>query len=587
MNLEQISHNGYLLDCYPRDEETLIINLRTGKDIKEVYIYSEDPFVNDLSSKEYDWINSKKKMKIVKELQREYIWSISIKPKFKRIRYYFEISDSNEKLYLLADDFYKDINKINDEFMIQKFIYPWINSSDINKVPQWVPDTIWYQIFPERFCRGNMEEKRFKTEKWECKVDDKWKIFYGGDLKGIESKLSYISDLGFTGIYLNPIMMSNTNHKYNTIDYMNVDSDFGSNEDIKRLVDKAHKLGIKVMIDAVFNHCGSEFEPWKDVVEKGEKSKYYNWFFINEYPFSKDVHPSENGDYFTFSFVDDMPKLNTNEPEVINYFINIAKYWVEEWKIDGIRFDVGNEISHNFIKRIHYELKNINPDLFLLGEIWHNSFPWLMGDEYDSVMNYPLLEIINNYWLDLNKTSVDFKYMINKCYSLYYEQVNNVLFNILDSHDTTRLMQRCNNNEDVFFQQITVLLTMQGTPCIYYGTEVGMTGKGSKENRKCMPWDDIEAGRYNGFINELKELISIRKKYPQTKSSKIKWYSHKEERLIHYCKSMDKYNDLEVYINTDKVIVEGIKCNKVLYSRGVNESKLMPGGIMIQIKGEE
>src|SRR5574344_809836 len=390
--------------------------------------------------------------------------------------------------------------------------------------------------------------------------------------------------MGFSGIYLTPVLMGNSNHKYDTVDYNQIDPDFGTEQEFIHLIQKAHEMGIRVMIDAVFNHVSRDFMPWADVMEKGKESKYFDWFFINKFPISKNHDASYHGDYYTFAFVDAMPKLNTNNPEVVDYLLNLTKHWTKVWKIDGIRFDVGNEIAHSFIKTLHYELKKINPDIFLLGEIWHNAFPWLLGDEYDSVMNYPFLSNMNNFWDNKQLNATDFKYMINKCYSLYYKQVNRVLFNMLDSHDTARLFQRCKQDENLFYQQLSILMTMQGTPSIYYGTEIEMIGEGSKENRKCMPWDDIEKGVYQDKIDSLRQLIAIRNKYPQARSEQIRWYTENTERLIHYSKQLEGYEELDVYINASDQAVQISREVKTIYSRGVSDSKLMPGGVMIQTK---
>ena len=147
------------------------------------------------------------------------------------------------------------------------------------------------------------------------------------------------------------------------------------------MITEAHALGLRVMIDAVFNHCGAKCALWQDVLEKGPQSDYYHWFCVNRWPIDEQTHATKQGDYFSFAFVDNMPKFDTSEPDVMEYLTGIAKHWVCEWKVDGIRFDVGNEISHAFLKHLRLELKKCNPKLFLLGEIWHDAFPWLLGDE--------------------------------------------------------------------------------------------------------------------------------------------------------------------------------------------------------------
>ena len=223
-----------------------------------------------------------------------------------------------------------------------------MNRADIMKVPEWAENIVWYQIFPDRFCRKNPGEKRHSCREWACQEDATWKEFYGGDLAGIRSRLAYIADLGVGGIYLNPILWSDSNHRYDTIDYHSVEPDIGTEEELKALITEAHALGLRVMIDAVFNHCGAKCALWQDVLEKGPQSDYYHWFCVNRWPIDEQTHATKQGDYFSFAFVDNMPKFDTSEPDVMEYLTGIAKHWVCEWKVDGIRFDVGNEISHAF-----------------------------------------------------------------------------------------------------------------------------------------------------------------------------------------------------------------------------------------------
>ena len=151
------------------------------------------------------------------------------------------------------------------------------------------------------------------------------------------------------------------------------------------------------MLDGVFNHCGYYFKPWQDVLEKGQDSQYYDWFMINEWPLDFKHGAAKKGSFIHLRFFDNMPKLNTNNPDVRKYFIDICANWVENYGIDGLRLDVANEVSHRFCKELHARLKDINPDIYILGEIWHNALPWLRGDEFDAVMNYPLGESIKRF----------------------------------------------------------------------------------------------------------------------------------------------------------------------------------------------
>lgn len=578
MLIEAISHT--VQDCYPINEDELIIQMKTGKDIDEVSVIHGDPYSAGISGR-HKWVGKAEKMTRNMELKYHMMWQIKLKPPFKRERYYFEIISGDEKVYLLEDGFYEEKEKNKIDGMAQYFRFPWLNPSDVNVVPDWVKDTIWYQIMPDRFCKS-MEHKGTITKQWADSTNISYEDIYGGDLKGIISKLEYLSDLGITGIYMTPIFKAKSSHKYDTTDYTQIDSSFGDEEDMRNLVQKAHELGIKVMIDAVFNHCGERFMPWQDVLKNGKHSKYYDWFWINDWPIEKTDPKTKDGRYYSFAFEANMPKLNTNHPEVVNYFTKLCKYWVSEWKIDGIRFDVGNEVAHSFIKILRQQLKKLNPQIFLLGEIWHNARPWLRGDEYDSVMNYPLLKTLDRYFTEEKQDAKELMYGINRCYCLYELPTNEVIFNFLDSHDVGRVYSRC-KNEDYFWMQIALLMSLQGSVCLYYGTEMMMEGAYDPLNRQCIPWKAIEAGKYDDCRQEIKKFITLRKQYPAMKSDIMKWEEHKEyPRLIHYNKlNKEGTSQLVIYLNAGKEAVWVPEGNQCAYQRKYEKGYLLPGGILI------
>ena len=350
------------------------------------------------------------------------------------------------------------------------------------------------------------------------------------------------------------------------------------------LVRKAHDLGIRVMMDAVFNHSGTEFAPWKDVVEKGPESPYWDWFFVGKWPLPKLPGKTDDGRFYSFAFTSMMPKLNTNNPEVIDYFRNICEGWVRKWDIDGIRFDVGNEVSHRFLKELNGHLKAVKPDLFLLGEIWHDSVQWLQGDEYDSVMNFPFLESLHNFWLD-NQSSRDLMYAMNHCYSLYPEQVNQVIFNFVDNHDTMRAVTRC-GDKDAFYQQLAILMTMPGSACIYYGTEIALEGGNDPDCRRPMPWSRIEEGKCDKALKEMRALIGLRKTYPEARTGRTLWrHSDTNPRLVCYGRFLEGGNRmLTVYLNAGEEPVKMGKYGQLVYSRKLRGKTLMKGGIAIYLQ---
>lgn len=580
MKLDAILHRSALTDCYALDSETVVLNIRTGKDITAVNLIHEDPYTYGISG-DFRWTGRTVPMDRKLELKHSIIWSAKIKPEYKRVQYYFEIFCGDDKLLMFEDDFYtEEAINLHGRWK-QHFKFPWLNPSDVLTVPSWVEDTVWYQIMPDRFCRGNDAPKRMKLTNWEVREYITGNDFFGGDLRGIIKKLPYLHDLGITGIYLLPLFESNTNHKYNTFNYERIDPDFGTEEDVKELIRTAHSLGIRVMLDAVFNHSGTEFFAWKDVWEKGENSRYFDWFCVNKVPFKRKHGSLRDGRFYGFAFIDSMPKLNTNNPEVMEYCKSRCKYWVENWDIDGIRFDVGNEVSHSFLKAIRRALKPLKEDIFLLGEIWHDSIPWLQGDEYDSVMNFPFLESMNNFWVDEKTTSREFMYAMNRVYSLYPEQVNRVIFNFLDNHDTLRARNRC-DGLDGLYQQLTVLMTMPGTACIYYGTEIAMPGGHDPDCRRTMPWCGIEKGIYDDAIREMKDLIALRNDNPETKGTDIIWHHDPTQpRLICYDRPGET-GSVRVYLNGGKEAAWIDAAGEILYSRKCTGGAISPGGILVK-----
>ena len=579
MNFNAIYHRSALTDCYALNNDDVVINIRTGKDISSVTLIHEDPYAHGISG-DIHWIGKRLPMTLRRELKHSYIWTATVRPEYKRLQYYFELSDGAETVLMLEDDFYTEESLQKPGRLKQYFKFAFLNSADVITPPDWVGDTIWYQIMPDRFCRGDNAPKRMPLKEWNDRETVSGGDFYGGDLRGIIQKLPYLAELGITGIYLLPIFLSNTNHKYNTFDYEQIDPDFGTEDDVIELVKTAHQLGIRVMLDAVFNHSGTEFFAWKDVWEKGEQSPYFDWFCINEIPFSRKRASLRDGRFYGFAFLDNMPKLNTNHPDVIRYCVDRCKYWVQKWKIDGIRFDVGNEVSHRFLKTVNREIKSINHDVFLLGEIWMDSVIWLQGDEYDSVMNYPFFESLQNFWVDESASSRDLMYALERCLSLYPEQVNRCIFNFLDTHDTMRALNRC-GSMDVLYQQLAVLMTTPGSPCVYYGTEIAMPGGHDPDCRRTMPWDEIADGRHDAAIRQLKELIALRKNYPPSRAHLIRWH-HDEHLPRLVCYDLLTTNGvLRVRLNatTEAITLENEEITR--YSRGLDGHTLHSGGILI------
>lgn len=583
MNLAAIYHRSQDNYCYCLDEDNIVISIKTGYDVKKVTLYYLDPFKFGILGGNNTLSGDALEMTEVKRLKEHLYWSATVSPKYKRLVYYFSFENDDEKYYMYEDRFLTpdEFKKFNQRQQV--FTFPWMNPVDIFKTPDWVNDTIWYQIFVERFCNGKPELSPNNAKPWGSPNKPvHFRDYYGGDIPGITKKMSYLKELGVTGLYLTPVCKAKSNHKYDTTSFTKIDPHFGNDEDMALMVKTAHENGIRVMMDGVFNHTGELFRPWQDVLKKGPDSKYYDWFLINKWPFNAFGSNSKSGKYYTFGFFDDMPKLNTNNPKVIRYILKVLTSWVKKYDIDGIRLDVAGEISHKLCKAIRLTLKALKPDFYILGELWHDSTPWLRGDEYDSVMNYPYTDSLNDFWVDENKTFEDFEYSINRCFTMYPLQVNKVLFNLLDSHDTIRLITKLKSISK-FYQQLTALFTMPGTVCIYYGTEIALEGSYDPDCRRCMPWDLIEKGQYYDRINTMKNLIALRKNHPALRSNNYDFVKiSNEPRIISYVRTDDKGNKIMVVLNCSKNEFRiDIPKNKILFSNLYKNSVVKSDGVLV------
>ena len=512
MDLAAIFHESRTPMCCMTDPETLQITLRTGREVERAELICADPYEAGIAGGEEAWQGRRIAMEPWLELEHHQLWRIVLKPPFRRLRYVFALTQAQEQWYCYEDGLRPNLQL---DGRVQCFQMPWMNPADCIAPPDWVRHTVWYQVYPDRFCRGG--SGRPGALPWRHGPVTNAERF-GGDLAGIAQKLPYLAGLGVNGLYLNPIFAARSFHKYDTTDYTRVDPDFGTEADLQELVRQAHANGIRVMLDAVFNHCGPGFAPWRDVVEKGPGSAWRDWFFVNRWPVEEGR--TDDGRYFSFSFHGGMPKLNTNHPAVQDYLIGLCEDWVRRYDIDGLRFDVGNEISHAFLRRLRVRLKALKPDLYLLGEIWHDAPAWLEGDEYDAVMHYPLQSAVRRFFEDESLPARAFGWQAGRCLAAYAPQVSAAQFTLLDSHDTIRLRSRV-RSEDEFWQQLAALFTLPGSPCVYYGTELALEGGRDPDCRRCMPWDELDTDAGRARLDAMRSLIALRRTEPDLQGSAV------------------------------------------------------------------
>lgn len=506
MELTAIYHRPESEYAYLYKDKTMHIRIRTKKDdIESINLHYGDPFI--FIEDRYEAI--KEMVKVTSDALFDY-WQVEVTVGYARLQYLFELKDKQGHSILYGDKGCVENTLENLHYEGNGFKIPYIHEVDACHVPDWVAETVWYQIFPERFANGDPEISPKGALAWDSSIKPKSKDFFGGDLQGIIDHLDYLQDLGITGLYLCPIFESPSNHKYNTTDYFEIDRHFGDKETLRKLVDEAHQRGMKIMLDAVFNHIGDQSPQWQDVLKHGQDSIYKDWFHIQDFPVVKEnlVNKRELS-YHTFAFESYMPKLNTANHQVRDYLLSVATYWIEEFDIDAWRLDVANEVDHQFWRDFRKAVLAEKPDLYILGEVWHTSQPWLNGDEFHAVMNYPLSDSIKDYFLRGVKKPHQFIDEINSQSMYYRQQISEVMFNLLDSHDTERILATAKGDVQLVKSALACLFLQRGTPCFYYGTELELDGGTDPDCRRVMPWERVS--ECNDMLNFMKELIQLRK----------------------------------------------------------------------------
>ena len=574
---EAIDHRPKNNFAYAYDTKTLHLRLRTKKnDADTVFLISGDPYLWEKTEEDLAYWKPWKKLAMKKKGSTELFdyWEVAIQPQFRRLKYGFELVSGEEKLIYTEKGFFKEA-PLDDNSAY--FTFPFLNEEDVFQIPGWVKDTVWYQIFPERFANGNPKIDPKDALPWGS-AEPSPTNFFGGDFEGIIQYIDYLVQLGITGIYFTPIFKAYSNHKYDTIDYMEIDPQFGDKETFKRLVQECHKKGIRIMLDAVFNHSGFYFPQFQDVLENGEKSKYKDWFYIHDFPVQTKPKPN----YDTLAFTYAMPKLNTGHPEVRKYLLEVGRYWVREFDIDGWRLDVANEVSHDFWREFRKEVKAIKPDLYILGEIWHDAMPWLQGDQFDAVMNYPYTNAAIQFFAKEKIKAEEFINNTTEALLMYPEHVAEAAFNLLGSHDTPRIATVCNENTMKVKQLFAFLLSSPGSPCIYYGDEIGMTGDMDPECRKCMIWEEDEQDQdlhkfVSSFIRLRKEIM------PFGNKGILQFVSASNEtNHVIYTKTYQEQTIVFVFNNSDKEISVDLPFNL----KGKKITNLLTGVSFTQKKAE-
>ena len=495
MNKHAIYHITETPYAYGKDLNTLVLRLRTAKgDIKKCNLHYKDRY-------NFQDPYNVCEMKVTAQANLFDYFETEISVARNRYKYYFELIDvNNNKIYFDERGF---SDKAPTLMQFTAFQFAYLARGDVYKEATWMQESVVYQIFPDRFYNADKSINPKNSDIWGSAVNTE--SMFGGDIQGIIDKLDYLEELGVNLLYLTPIFKSTSNHKYNTADYYDIDPQFGTLDTAKELIKKCHEKGMKVIFDAVFNHSGSDFYAFEDLLEKQEASKYKDWYFIDSYPVSTDKVT-----YYTFGDdVSSMPKLNTHNKEAREYLLKVGQYWVKEMGIDGWRLDVCDEVDHEFWRAFNKVVKEANEDAVIIGEIQHEASSFLKGDQMDSIMNYPFKFALVDFFANRSIPVEQFDDILSFNRTLYMNSITRQLWNLMDSHDTKRFLTECNDNVDRMKLAIAFQFCYQGVPYIYYGDEIGLNGADDPGCRKCMIWD-VEKQNTELFTH-YKTMISIRK----------------------------------------------------------------------------
>lgn len=355
-------------------------------------------------------------------------------------------------------------------------------------VPAWVKDSVFYQIFPDRFYNGDVTNDPQNLVRWDSKPTIY--SFHGGDLRGIIDRFYYLLDLGINAIYINPIFLSTSNHRYNTSDYFQIDPKLGNLQVFKSLLDVAHRNQVRIVLDGVFNHCGRGFFAFNDILENQSNSPYLDWFHIKKFPVDA-YSPGDATTYLGWWKYKSLPKFNTDNLKVRDYIYHVAQYWLEQG-IDGWRLDVPNEINDDvFWAGFRETVKNTNPEAYLLGEIWDGDPRWVGDTHFDGLMNYPIRTLIMDLLNEKKNASTFIKE--TQVWIQHFPLENSyAMYNTLGSHDTERIFSALNKNVEKLRLAFLFLFTFPGAPAIYYGDETGMEGGGDPDCRHAFSWNESD-----------------------------------------------------------------------------------------------
>ncbi|MEA3510692.1 MAG: glycoside hydrolase family 13 protein [Actinomycetota bacterium] len=431
--------------------------------------------------------------------------------------------------------------------------------------PAWTHGMVMYQVFPERFHDGDASLSPEGVVPWG--TEPAWLDFQGGDLVGIESKADHIESLGVDCVYLNPIFESLSTHRYDAINYRAVDPTLGGNDALRSLVAELHGRGIRIILDASFNHCHPRFFAFADVIENGPSSDYSAWFNVTDWPPRVIVRPeriaaegyrdpdqymdylerfaatsgviveraTDDGPgvevtYEAWYGVPTLPRIDLSNPAARDYFLDVARHWIRDYEIDGWRMDVARYVDFDFWPEFREVVKAANSDSYLIAEIMGNASPWLQGDTFDATMNYTFRQLLLDFAAKQTSTGFDLADGLALMYSAYSPETVASSQNLLSSHDTARFLHEAGEHAGALRLATVLQMTLPGSPGLYYGDEISMTGGEEPGSRGAFPWHDPDVWDH-AQLETVRSLTALRRSHPALRNGALEIVSRSDDGI--------------------------------------------------------
>ena len=582
---------------------TCVLRVHTEPGIKKLWLLLEDDQLRPLEISEYA------------STDRFKFWEVQIEFRSKTAKFSFAATTND------------DLNLYFGTSGIANFISPsekWIFSADeFNRhiIPDWVYGGVMYQIFPDRFKNGDSSLNPDGTLPWDSLPTRLG--FHGGDLYGVIGKLDYLKELGVNILYLNPIFLSGSTHKYDSWDHFKVDDSLGGDEAFRQLITAAHSKDMKVVLDCSLNHVHPRHYAFQDLIKNGENSKYKNWFTVFDYPVRLQHRPhlysntykvgwdgnaEEYKTYLDKTFeeskvpveiihddgpivepsykawwgVPDMPKVNLVDKDARQWALDVTEYWIKNFDIDGWRMDVAKELDFSFWKDFRKIATDSKKDILLLSEIFGDTSQWLQGDRFDGTMNYSFREAMTDFFAIQRTSPQEFKHALANLYSMYSFEALSSCQNLLSSHDVKRFLNRCGDNIEGMFGAVFLQATFPGIAGIYYGDEIGLKGADDPFNREPYPWE-LEDTWNKDLFKYTTVLMNIKNENPILKYGRFELVESTEDFVAF--RRILKDESLLCVINRDRTasnfkIKSTAHTAEVLF--GNNNVKLNEGHLLIE-----